>query len=303
MKFVVTGGAGFIGSYVVKHLINSGHQIVVVDDFSRGRMENLTDFESKIEFQKLDILDFDKLKKILSDSDGIFHQAALTSVPESFSQKEKYHDVNVIGTENIFKIANEYGIKVVFASSSSVYGNTELIPIIENFEKNPINPYGVTKLEDEKLAEKYHKLGTSIIGLRYFNVYGIGQTNDYAGVITKFYDCIQANQSPKIFGDGSQIRDFVSVEDAAKANFLSMKSNTDFAFLNIGTGITTSVKDLAYLMIKLSKKSIEPVFDKLPPGDIKKSQADVSMAKKMIGWEYETSLENGLKKFFFQDSV
>jgi len=299
VKFVVTGGLGFIGSYIVKHLLSKDHQVTVVDNFWRGRLENLAGFEEKIDLQKLDILDFDALKEIIRDSDGIFHQAALTSVPESFIQKEKYHSVNVVGTENIFKLAKDFGIKVVYASSSSVYGNTTSIPIKEDFTKNPINPYGITKLEDEKLAEKYHNLGVSIIGLRYFNVYGIGQTNDYAGVITKFYDNIQADKSPIIFGDGSQIRDFVSVEDVAKINLLSMQSNTDFAFLNIGTGITTSVKELAYLMIKLSEKSLEPVFDELPPGDVKESQADVTLAKKLIGWTYETSLENGLKNFFF----
>jgi len=299
VKFVVTGGLGFIGSYIVKHLLSKDHQVTVVDNFSRGRLENLTGFKEKIDFQKLDILDYDALKAILSDVDGIFHQAALTSVPESFIQKEKYHSVNVVGTENIFKLAQDFGIKVVYASSSSVYGNTTSIPIKEDFKKNPINPYGITKLDDEKLAEKYHNLGVSIIGLRYFNVYGIGQTNDYAGVITKFYDYIQADKSPIIFGDGSQIRDFISVEDVAKVNLLSMQSDTDFAFLNVGTGITTSVKELAYLMIKLSRKSLEPIFDKLPQGDVKESQADVILAKKLIGWTYETSLENGLKKFFF----
>ncbi len=299
MKFVVTGGLGFIGSYIVKHLLSKDHQVTVVDNFSRGRLENLTGFEEKIDFQKLDILDYDALKAILSDVDGIFHQAALTSVPESFIQKEKYHSVNVVGTENIFKLAKDFGIKVVYASSSSVYGNTTSIPIKEDFKKNPINPYGITKLEDEKLAEKYHNLGVSIIGLRYFNVYGIGQTNDYAGVITKFYDSIKANKSPIIFGDGSQIRDFVSVEDVAKINLLSMQSKTDFAFLNVGTGITTSVKELAYLMIKLSGKLLEPIYDELPQGDVKESQADVTLAKKLIGWTYETNLENGLKNFFF----
>ncbi len=299
MKFVVTGGSGFIGSYIVKHLLSNDHQVTVVDNFCRGRLENLAGFEEKIDFQKLDILDYDALKEILSDSNGIFHQAALTSVPESFIQKEKYHSVNVVGTENIFKLARDFGIKVVYASSSSVYGNTISIPIKEDFKKNPINPYGITKLDDEKLAEKYYNLGVSIIGLRYFNVYGIGQTNDYAGVITKFYDYIKADKPPIIFGDGSQIRDFISVEDVAKVNLLSMQSNADFAFLNIGTGITTSVKELAYLMIKLSGKSLEPIFDKLPQGDVKESQADVTLAKKLIGWTYETSLENGLKNFFF----
>lgn len=299
MKFIITGGAGFIGSHIAKHLITKNHKVTIVDNFSRGRLENLSGFEEKIEVYKMDILDFDSLKKIISDSDGIFHQAALTSVPESFIQKEKYHNVNVVGTENIFKLAKEFRKKVVYASSSSIYGNTTLTPITENFDKNPINPYGITKLDDEKLAKKYHDLGVSIIGLRYFNVYGVGQTNDYAGVITKFFDQIKLNQSPIIFGDGSHTRDFVSVEDVAKANLLAMESNTNFSFLNIGTGIPTSVKKLAESMINLSGKSLEIKYDKLPQGDVKESLANVSLAKKLIDWDYDISLKNGLKKYFF----
>ena len=299
MKFVITGGAGFIGSHIAKHLVEKNHDVIVVDNLSRGRLENLSKIKEQIEFKKMDILDFDSLKKVIFNSDGIFHQAALTSVPESFTQKEKYHNVNVKGTENIFKLAKEFGKKVVYASSSSIYGNTTTIPIQENFEKNPINPYGITKLDDEKLAKKFHDLGLSVIGLRYFNVYGIGQTNDYAGVITKFIDQINLNKSPIIFGDGTHTRDFISVEDIAKANLLSMESNTDFSFLNIGTGISTSIKELAELMIELSGKKLEISFDDLPLGDVKDSLADVSLAKKLINWNYETSLKNGLKKFFF----
>ena len=297
MKFVITGGAGFIGSHIAKHLVEKNHDVVIVDNLSRGRLENLSKIKEQIEFKKMDILDFDSLKDIISNSDGIFHQAALTSVPESFLQKEKYH--NVKGTENIFKLSKEFEKKVVYASSSSIYGNTTIIPIQENFERNPINPYGVTKLDDEKLAEKYHNLGVSIIGLRYFNVYGIGQTNDYAGVITKFINQINLNESPIIFGDGLQTRDFISVEDVAKANLLSMESNTDFSFLNIGTGISTSIKTLAEVMIELSGKTLEISYDDLPLGDVKESLADTSLAKKLINWNYDTFLKNGLKKFFF----
>jgi len=299
VKFVITGGAGFIGSHIAKHLVSKNHNVTIVDNLSRGRLENLSKIKEQIEFKKIDILDFNLLKEVISNSDGVFHQAALTSVPESFTQKEKYYNVNVNGTENIFKLAKEFGKKVVYASSSSIYGNTTSIPIQENFEKNPINPYGVTKLDDEKLAEKYHNLGVSIIGLRYFNVYGIGQTNDYAGVITKFIDQINLNKSPIIFGDGTHTRDFISVEDVATANLLSMESNTDFSFLNIGTGISTSIKTLGEMMIDLSGKTLEISYDNLPLGDVKESLADVSLAKRLINWNYETSLKSGLKKFFF----
>lgn len=301
MRYVVTGGSGFIGSYIVKRLLVENHDVIVFDDFSRGKMENLRGIEEKITIEHGDILDFESLSNSISDVDGIFHQAALTSVPESFSNPEKYHNVNVNGTENIFKIAHKLGIKVVYASSSSVYGDTPIVPISENFEKKPINPYGITKLDDEKLADQYHELGASIIGMRYFNVYGIGQTLDYAGVITKFYDSINENNTPVVFGNGSQIRDFISVEDVADANYLAMKSNFNFGFLNIGTGIATSILELAKLMIKLSKKNLEPVFGELPLGDVLKSQAETNFTKKSIGWSYTTELENGLKKFFFDD--
>jgi len=299
VKFIVTGGAGFIGSHIAKYLVDKNHDVVIVDNLSRGRLENLSKIKEQIDFKKIDILDFNSLKEIISNCDGIFHQAALTSVPESFLQKEKYYNVNVKGTENIFKLAKEFEKKVVYASSSSIYGNTSTIPIRENFERKPINPYGETKLDDEILAEKYHDLGVSIIGLRYFNVYGIGQTNDYAGVITKFIDQINLNQSPIIFGDGTHTRDFISVEDIARANLSSMESKIDFSFLNIGTGVSTSIKELATVMMNLSEKILELKYDNLPLGDVKDSLADISLAKKLINWNYETSLKNGLKKFFF----
>lgn len=299
MKFVVTGGAGFIGSYIVKYLVDNGYQVIVVDNLFRGKLTNLFGYEDKIDFHNLDILNFEELRKLVKNSDGIFHQAALTSVPESFTQRDKYQNVNVNGTENIFKLGKEFDIKIVYASSSSIYGNPKSIPIKENASRNPINPYGMTKLEDEILAEQYSKLGVKIIGLRYFNVYGIGQTNDYAGVITKFHEAIKSDNPPIVFGDGTQVRDFISVEDVVKANLLSMQSSTNFAFLNIGTGIATSINDLANLMIKLSGKSFVPIPANLPEGDVKESQADIHLAKQLVNWMFETNLEDGLKKFFF----
>lgn len=299
MKLVITGGTGFIGSHLAKYLLSKGHQVTVIDNLWRGKLENLSGFENEINFQKVDILNFESLREAFHDAEGIFHQAALTSVPESYTHKEKYHNVNVDGTENVFKIGKEYGIKIIYASSSSVYGNPTSAPVDEESERNPINPYGMTKLEDENLAERYWKLGSEIIGLRYFNVYGIGQTSDYAGVITKFNEAIKTGNSLTVFGDGSQIRDFVSVEDVAEANLLAMQSNTKTGFVNVGTGIPTSIYELANLMIKLSKKSLESVFDNLPEGDVKESVADTTFAKKLIDWNYKTSLKDGLQKFFF----
>jgi len=263
MNFAVTGGAGFIGSHIVKYLISQGNSVTVIDNLLRGKMENLEDVKDKIEFLKMSILNFDELRNALKNTDGVFHQAALTSVPESFTKEDEYRRVNIDGTENIFKIAKEFDIKVVYASSSSVYGNPKKIPIFEDFERKPINPYGVTKIEDEFLAEKYNKSGVKIIGLRYFNVYGKGQTLDYAGVITKFLENIMIDKPPIIFGDGSQIRDFIFVQDVAKANFVSMNSSVTHGFFNIGTGIRISISELANLMIKLSEKNLKPEFDVL----------------------------------------
>ena len=298
MNFAVTGGAGFIGSHLTKYLVSQGHDVLVIDNLFRGKLSNLEDVKDKINFIKLDILDYESLKTNLQNVDGIFHQAALTSVPESYEKEDEYKNVNINGTENIFKIASEFKIKVVYASSSSVYGDIEKIPITEDFERKPINPYGLTKLEDEFLAEKYSKLGTEIIGLRYFNVYGIGQTLDYAGVITKFLDKINQGKNPIVFGDGSQIRDFIFVQDVARANLATMKSNVEHGFFNIGSGNEITIKELASLMIKISGKSLEPQFDKIPAGDIKLSKADISLSTKILGWKAKTTLEEGLRTLF-----
>ena len=296
MKYVVTGGAGFIGSNIVKLLIKNGHNVSVIDNLHTGNLSRLKDIENKISFNKIDIRDFDKLNQNIHDIDGIFHQAALTVVPESFEKPDEYYDVNVNGTKNIFKIAKKLGVKVVFASSSSIYGNVNKIPIKENFKKNPINPYGKTKVEKEKLAQDFWRDGVNIIGLRYFNVYGKGQTGSYAGVITQFMKKIDNSLPPIIHGKGDQIRDFVSVEDVAKANLKSMEADTTQDFLNIGTGKSVSILELAKLMIRISSKNLEPVFDEELPGDVEKSQADTIHSMEKIGWSYEIELDSGLKK-------
>ncbi len=296
MKFAVTGGAGFIGSHLVKYLLKNDHDISVIDNLTRGKMENLKGVEKDIDFFKIDITNYSELKNILKQIDGVFHEAALTSVPESFTKTDEYRRVNIDGSENIFKLSREFGFKVVFASSASVYGNTIIIPIEENFKRKPINPYGITKLDAEYLAEKYSKIESQIIGLRYFNVYGKGQTQDYAGVITKFLKSLSKGKPPIIFGDGSQVRDFISVYDVCRANLLSMKSNVKSGFFNIGTGITTSIKNLADLMIRLSDNSLKPEYKNLPKGDIQLSQANIFLSKNCFSWEPKISLEEGLRE-------
>ena len=183
MKYIVTGGAGFIGSNIVKKLVVRGDDVTVIDNLNTGKEENLISVKDKIVFFNDSILNLDLLEKQTQNIDGIFHQAALASVQDSFSKPEEYHNVNVIGTENILKLAKKNNFKVVYASSSSVYGNPEKIPIKESDSKNPINPYAETKLKKEKLAKKYSEMGVKVIGLRYFNVFGKGQSKEYAGVL------------------------------------------------------------------------------------------------------------------------
>lgn len=294
MKFVVTGGAGFIGSHLVEYLVKNGNSVTVIDNLNTGKMENLKSVENKIEFIKGDIRDYNLLKKVLKGVDGVFHEAALASVQESFSKPEEYHDVNVNGTENIFKLAKEFGFKVVYASSSSVYGNPSELPIKENAHSNPINPYAQTKVDKDLLAEKYAKMGVSIIGLRYFNVFGERQSMNYAGVIKLFLERIQEREPPKINGDGLQERDFVYVKDVVRANVMAMQSDVKHAFINVGTGKSISVSELADMIIKSSGLPIKPIHGPELKGDVRITRADTTLSKKLLGWESEIQLEDWL---------
>ena len=294
MKYVVTGGAGFVGNHLVRLLIKEGHEVVVVDNLYKGKKENLEPVLSKIQFEEIDIRDYDNLERILKNIDGVFHQAALTVVQDSFDKPEEYHDVNVVGTENIFRLAKKNNFKVVYASSSSVYGHKETIPIKEESERNPINPYGQTKLDDEYLFKKYSDDGTEIIGLRYFNIFGKGQTLEYAGVITKFLDRISQKQPPIIFGDGSQLRDFISVEDIVLANLAAMESEISNLLVNVGTGNSITILELANMMIEISGLDMKPIFKTALEGDIKKSQADMSLVTKSFNWKAKKDLRKWL---------
>ena len=296
MRFVVTGGAGFVGSHLVKHLLKNDHDVIVIDNLHTGKKENLGSVIDKIEFQELDIRNHESMKNILKNIDGVFHQAALTVVQDSFSNSKEYHDVNVQGTENIFKLSIENKFKVVYASSSSIYGHKQKMPIEESVERKPINPYGQTKLECEHLFEKYSKLGGSIIGLRYFNIFGKGQTIEYAGVITKFIERLKEGKAPIIFGKGSQIRDFIYVNDVVKANLMAMNCNKSNLLVNIGSGEAISVLELANIMIKKSELELSPIFTEALQGDIEKSHADIRLAKRSFGWKPEIRIQEWLEE-------
>ena len=298
MNLIVTGGAGFIGSHLTKYLIKKGHNVSVIDNLRRGSFDNLREIKDQIDFQEIDILDYEKMKNVVKNADGIFHQAALGSVPQSFKEPEEYHRVNAMGTENVLKLAKEFGFKVVYASSSSVYGNQEKFPIKEDAEKKPLNPYGQSKLESEQFVKKYADVGVKVIGLRYFNVVGIGQNPNYAGVVPKFIERLVQHKPPIIYGDGNQLRNFTFVDDVVEANVLAFENKIEHTFMNIATGVMTSVKELATIMIRLSGLSIEPIYEKAREGDIEKSQADISLAKNLINWVPKIPLEEGLEKIF-----
>jgi len=305
MKILVTGGAGFIGSHIAEYLVQRGDDVTVLDNLITGSKENLTKISDKINFVNGDIRDHKLLEKLVSDTTGVFHEAALASVQQSFSMKDEYIDVNVTGTENIFKLAKEYGFKIVYASSSSVYGNPKKIPVKEDDERKPINPYAKTKLDGEDLAKKYSEIGVKVIGLRYFNVFGKRQSKEYAGVIKLFLQRIQQKKSPKINGDGLQTRDFVHIDDVVKANVLAMDSDINHRFLNVGSGLPTSVLDLANLIIEASGLSLESIHGPELSGDVRATQADIKLIRKLLNWEPKMKLDDWLTKIIsnnnFQD--
>jgi len=296
VRYIVTGGAGFIGSSIVKKLVARGDDVTVIDNLNTGKEENLKSVIDKITFLKDSILNRELLEKQSQNIDGIFHQAALASVQDSFSKLDEYHDVNVNGTENILKLAKKNDFRVVYASSSSIYGNPERIPIKESDKKNPINPYAETKLKKEQLAIKYSEMGVKVIGLRYFNVFGKGQSKEYAGVLKLFLERIRDKLPPKINGDGTQFRDFVYVEDVADANIMSMDSDINHGFYNVGTNTSITILDLAKTIIKSSGLDIQPIFGPALKGDVQRTIANIDLIKEEIGWEPTILLEKWIEE-------
>ena len=305
MKILVTGGAGFIGSHIVEYLVQRGDDVTVLDNLNTGQRNNLARINQKINFVNGDIRDYKLLEELINDTSGVFHEAALASVQQSFNMKDEYFDVNVTGTENILKLAKEYGFKVVYASSSSVYGNPKKIPIQESDDRKPINPYAQTKLEAEYLAKKYSEIGVNVIGLRYFNVFGHRQSKEYAGVIKLFLEKMQQKIPPKINGDGLQTRDFVHIDDVVRANILAMDSNIKHEFFNVGIGNSISILDLANIIINASGLSLEPIHGPELSGDVRATQADITLIRKLLNWEPKMRLDDWLTKIIsnrdFQD--
>ena len=299
MKVVVTGGCGFIGSNIAEELIKK-HHVVVIDDLSTGRIENIQSLQDKenFEFVRGNITDLGLLKQIFEDVDCIFHQAAIPSVQRSVENPIDTNEANIKGTLNVLIAARDCGVKkVVYASSSSVYGDTPELPKKENMKPNPQSPYAVSKLTGEYYCKVFSDIyGIKTICLRYFNVYGPKQNpaSEYAAVIPRFINRVLNNQPPIIFGDGNQTRDFTFVKDIVKANILAMEKNVEGVF-NIAYGQQISINELANKIMEIVGVKLNPVYDKPRPGDIRNSLADISLAKQKLGYMPEYSLEKGLE--------
>ncbi len=307
MKALVTGAAGFIGSHIVEGLLEAGHEVRVLDNLSTGKMENLKSLGAgkwevgkDFEFIEADIRDFDSVAKAMKGVDKVTHQAALGSVPRSVEDPITTNQVNANGTLNIFIAAKEAGIKrVVYASSSALYGDSEILPKKEGSEGSPLSPYALTKQINEYYGKLVQDLyGVQTIGLRYFNVFGPRQDPDsqYAAAIPKFITALLKGHKPVIYGDGEQTRDFTYVKDVVTANLLALNAPLETCGIgvNIGRGGQYSLLELLSYLNSILGTNIEPIFDPPRPGDVKHSKADISLARQSLGFEPKYDLKSGL---------
>lgn len=303
MYFLVTGGAGFIGSNIVKELLLREEQVRVLDNFSTGRRSNLSDFKDNpnLEVIEGDIRSFHIVRQAVKGVDFILHQGALPSVPRSVNDPITSNDVNISGTLNILEAAKEYGVKrVVFASSSSVYGNNPTLPKEEGMPVSPLSPYAVTKYAAERYCQLFYQIyGLETVALRYFNVFGPRQdpTSQYSAVIPKFINMIMNDQQPVIYGDGTQSRDFTFVENNVMANILACTAPLAAGeVFNIACGERFTLIDLVNGINKILGKNIEPVFKEQRAGDVKHSMADITKAKEKLGFQVKVDFYTGLEK-------
>ncbi len=299
-RVLVTGGAGFIGSHLVDRIVEEGYDLRVIDNLYSGKLENIERHikSGKVDFVKGDIRDAPLVKKSLVDVDAVFHLAALISVPFSISNPELTFDVNLTGTLNLLNACSEKKVsKFVFVSSCAVFGDTKILPVNEKASTNPISPYAESKLLAERDCLSFQRRGIlQSAVLRFFNVYGPRQgMNEYSGVITRFINRAKQKQSLTIYGDGSQTRDFVNVNDIVQALIACMKNNSaNGEIFNIGSGKPTSITELAKTILELTGQDLEIRHELARAGDIKDSYADISKAKRLLNYEPKTTLKDGL---------
>ena len=317
-RFLVTGGAGFIGSHIVETLIKKRHFVRVLDNFSSGKHENLSFVGTvpaddkrlstkgtvpkvnNFELIEGDIRDFLTCEKACRNIDFVLHQAALRSVPKSLVNPQDYNEVNIQGTLNLLKAAVKNKVKIfVFASSSSVYGDVKAFPEKEDFLPQPISPYALTKLTGEHYCRIFsHNFALPTIALRYFNVFGPRQSLDdeYAVVIPKFISCMLKNEPSPIYGTGRQSRDFTYVDNVVEANLLAIQNNNfKGEVFNVANGQDYSILELTRILNKIMHKNIKPIFLGKRPGDVFRTLADLSKAKKILGFKPTIDFIEGLK--------
>jgi UDP-glucose 4-epimerase len=332
MKYLVTGGAGFIGSHIVDALVAAGHQVVVLDNFSSGKRENLKDAPTQL--VEGDIRDPETCLKAAEGCDGVFHEAALVSVPDSVNRPRDNHDINITGTLNVLEAARAQRVKrVVFASSAAIYGDNPELPKRENMLPEPKSPYALAKLTGEYYLKVYAEcFGLETVALRYFNVFGPRQdpSSMYSGVISIFSERIKKGLPITIYGDGQQTRDFVNVADVVQANLLAMhvdcqksevkgqrsdhlnphQLTTDnhqlisgnFVALNVATGKSTSLLSLLNGLETIVGKTVERKFMPVRDGDIQHSLADISKIRNVLGYTPAIELKDGLDRLIASNS-
>ena len=301
MKFLVTGGAGFIGSNLVERLLGRGDSVRILDNFSTGKRENISGFERDVEVIEGDIRDIETVQRAMKGVDFCLHQAAVTSVTRSIENPIDTSEVNIEGTLKVLLSAKELGgVKVVYAGSASVYGNNPVLPRREDLVPEPVSPYAVSKFSGECYCRMFYKtFSIPVVILRYFNVFGKRQreNSQYSAVIPKFIQALLEGEKPIIYGDGSQTRDFTHVENVVNAVLLACeKDEANGEIFNIACGKKVSINELLNCLSKLMQVETKPGYAEETPGDVKHSVADISKASRVLGYKPETGLEEGLKK-------
>src|ERR1700680_4136380 len=303
MRFVVTGGAGFIGSNTVDELVRRGHGVVVLDDLSSGKEENIAEVRNKITLIKGSITDIEVVRKAMHEAEYVLHLAARTSVPRSVKDPIESNRINIDGTLNVLVAARDAKVKrIVFAASSSAYGETPTLPKTETMVPAPISPYGVTKFAGELYLQTFGRCyGLENVSLRYFNIFGPRQdpSSPYSGVMAKFCTAFLEETEPVIFGDGSQSRDFTYVDNAVQANLLACEApRASGRVFNIGTGTRINLNDIVAALGEISGKPLKARHDPPRDGDIRDSQADITHAQAVLGYDPTVGLEDGLHRTF-----
>lgn len=301
--YLVTGAAGFIGSAIVRALLERGERVRALDNFKTGKRENLDGLLDAIEFHEIDLNDAERITEICRGVDCIFHEAAIPSVPKSIADPVTSHHANVDGTLNLLLAARECGVgRVVYAASSSAYGDTPTLPKREDMKPNPISPYAVQKLCGELYTMAFHRVyGLETTALRYFNVFGPRQdaTSQYSGVLSKFITCMLDGRAPTIFGDGSQSRDFTYVDNVVQANLLAsgaLAHKIAGRTFNIATGMRFTLNEVFELLKLTTGFRGEPIYEPSRTGDVKHSLADITAAWEAFGYQPSVGFKEGLKR-------